>query len=185
MFLSGCFIMRCQLFNTLKSCLLSTKCSSHLELKSVVFCFLGYSGGCVVMRGRSPPGRWEVKDCRYFKAMSLCKQPVENGEKTEQEERWPFHPCYLDWESEPGLASCFKVMSSLHGHSHWDQHYFNSVHVSQIPLFQNCAWHTAGTKLIFWLSLSFQLYSKIILSQKLDKSLVTLKASSQGLISRS
>uniref|UniRef100_A0A8D1FZA3 C-type lectin domain-containing protein n=1 Tax=Sus scrofa TaxID=9823 RepID=A0A8D1FZA3_PIG len=71
-----------------------------------------YSGGCVVMRGRSPPGRWEVKDCRYFKAMSLCKQPVENGEKTEQEERWPFHPCYLDWESEPGLASCFKVFHS-------------------------------------------------------------------------
>ncbi|XP_045335921.1 secretory phospholipase A2 receptor isoform X3 [Leopardus geoffroyi] len=71
-----------------------------------------YSGGCVVMRGRNPPGRWEVKDCRQFKAMSLCKQPVGNQEKTEQEERWPFHPCYLDWESEPGLASCFKVFHS-------------------------------------------------------------------------
>ncbi|XP_036740081.2 secretory phospholipase A2 receptor isoform X2 [Manis pentadactyla] len=68
-----------------------------------------YSGGCVVMRGRSPPGRWEVKDCKHFKAMSLCKQPVGNRSKTEQEERWPLHPCYLDWESEPGLASCFKV----------------------------------------------------------------------------
>nr|XP_035926888.1 secretory phospholipase A2 receptor isoform X2 [Halichoerus grypus] len=71
-----------------------------------------YNGGCVVMRGRSPPGRWEVKDCRHFKAMSLCKQPVGKQEKTEQEERWPFHPCYLDWESEPGLASCFKVFHS-------------------------------------------------------------------------
>ncbi|KAM5268278.1 secretory phospholipase A2 receptor isoform 2-T2 [Hipposideros larvatus] len=71
-----------------------------------------YSGGCVVMRGRSPPGRWEVKDCRHFKAMSLCKQPVENLEKTEHKERWPFHPCYLDWESKPGLASCFKVFHS-------------------------------------------------------------------------
>ncbi|XP_047726132.1 secretory phospholipase A2 receptor isoform X1 [Prionailurus viverrinus] len=71
-----------------------------------------YSGGCVVMRGRNPPGCWEVKDCRQFKAMSLCKQPVGNQEKTEQEERWPFHPCYLDWESEPGLASCFKVFHS-------------------------------------------------------------------------
>ncbi|XP_016079150.1 PREDICTED: secretory phospholipase A2 receptor [Miniopterus natalensis] len=71
-----------------------------------------YSGGCVVMRGRSPPGRWEVKDCTHFKAMSLCKQPVENWEKTEHEEGWPFHPCYLDWESEPGLASCFKVFHS-------------------------------------------------------------------------
>ncbi|ELK28150.1 Secretory phospholipase A2 receptor [Myotis davidii] len=71
-----------------------------------------YSGGCVVMRGRSPPGRWEVKDCTHFKAMSLCKQPVESREKTEHEERWPFHPCYLSWESEPGLASCFKVFHS-------------------------------------------------------------------------
>ncbi|XP_032492764.1 secretory phospholipase A2 receptor isoform X4 [Phocoena sinus] len=71
-----------------------------------------YSGGCVVIRGRSPPGRWEVKDCRHFKAMSLCKQPVENQEKPEQEERWPFSSCYFDWESEPGLASCFKVFHS-------------------------------------------------------------------------
>lgn len=71
-----------------------------------------YSGGCVVMRGRNPPGRWEVKDCTHFKAMSLCKQPVESREKTEHEERWPFHPCYLSWESEPGLASCFKVFHS-------------------------------------------------------------------------
>lgn len=66
-------------------------------------------GGCVVMRGSSPLGLWEVKDCRRFKAMSLCKQPIENRDQTEHEERWPFHPCYLDWESEPGLASCFKV----------------------------------------------------------------------------
>ncbi|KAM9664360.1 secretory phospholipase A2 receptor [Trichechus inunguis] len=71
-----------------------------------------YSGGCVVMRGRNPPGRWEVKDCKHFKAMSLCKQPVEIWEKNEHEERWPFHPCYLGWESEPGLASCFKVFHS-------------------------------------------------------------------------
>ncbi|XP_036900502.1 secretory phospholipase A2 receptor isoform X1 [Sturnira hondurensis] len=71
-----------------------------------------YSGGCVVMRGRSPAGRWEVKDCTHFKAMSLCKQPVDNREKTEHEERWPFQPCYLDWESEPGLTNCFKVFHS-------------------------------------------------------------------------
>ncbi|XP_027632302.1 secretory phospholipase A2 receptor [Tupaia chinensis] len=71
-----------------------------------------YSGGCAVMRGRRPLGRWEVKDCKHFKAMSLCKQPIKNGEKTVHEERWPFHPCYLDWESEPGLANCFKVFHS-------------------------------------------------------------------------
>uniref|UniRef100_A0A8C5K055 Secretory phospholipase A2 receptor n=1 Tax=Jaculus jaculus TaxID=51337 RepID=A0A8C5K055_JACJA len=71
-----------------------------------------FGGGCVAMRGRSPLGRWEVKDCQSFKAMSVCKQPVEQWEKTEHAERWPFHPCYLDWESEPGLASCFKVFHS-------------------------------------------------------------------------
>ncbi|XP_062043233.1 secretory phospholipase A2 receptor [Lepus europaeus] len=70
------------------------------------------SGGCVAIRGRNPIGRWEVKDCEHFKAMSVCKQPVETREKMEHEERWPFHPCYLDWESQPGLASCFKVFHS-------------------------------------------------------------------------
>lgn len=129
LFLSGCFITRCQLPNTPKSCLPSTKCSRGLAVECY-FLLLGYSGGCVVMRGRNHPGRWEVKDCRHFKAMSLCKQPVENREKTEQEEGWPFHPCYLDWESEPGLASCFKVMWKLHEHSQWNQHYFNFVRVS-------------------------------------------------------
>jgi len=142
LFLSRCFITRCQLPNTLKSCLTSTKCSRGLVVQCC-FLLLGYSGGCVVMRGRSHPGRWEVRDCRHFKAMSLCKQPVENREKTKQEEGWPFHPCYLDWESEPGLASCFKVMWKLHGHSQWNQHYFNFVRVSWIPLFQNSAWQTA------------------------------------------
>lgn len=133
------FFMRCQLCNALKTCLPRTKCSSNSGIKKCCFLLLGYSGGCVVMRGRSPPGRWEVKDCRHFKAMSLCKQPVGKQEKTEQEERWPFHPCYLDWESEPGLASCFKVMPRVPRHSQWNQHYFSFVHVSQIPLLQTSA----------------------------------------------
>ncbi|KAM8788559.1 LOW QUALITY PROTEIN: secretory phospholipase A2 receptor [Rhynchonycteris naso] len=72
---------------------------------------MSYSSGCVVIRGRSPPGCWEVKNCTHFKAMSLCKQPVESQETPEHEERWPFHPCYLD-ESEQDLTSCFKVFHS-------------------------------------------------------------------------
>ncbi|XP_036600274.1 secretory phospholipase A2 receptor isoform X1 [Trichosurus vulpecula] len=71
-----------------------------------------YSGGCVVIRGRNPPGFWEVKDCRRFKAMSLCKQPVTAWKETEHEERWPFHPCSLGWESKPSLTSCYKVFHS-------------------------------------------------------------------------
>ncbi|KAM7316514.1 hypothetical protein ACRRTK_024245 [Alexandromys fortis] len=71
-----------------------------------------YSGGCVAMRGGSPLGRWEVKDCSNFKAMSLCKMPVKTWDKTELERRWPFRKCYADWESKSGLASCFKVFHS-------------------------------------------------------------------------
>ncbi|KAK2491550.1 hypothetical protein MC885_017652 [Smutsia gigantea] len=40
------------------------------------------------MRGRSPPGRWEVKDCKHFKAMSLCKQPVFHNEKVLMKRTW-------------------------------------------------------------------------------------------------
>lgn len=71
------------------------------------------------MRGGSSgaAGRWEVKDCGDFKAMSLCKMPVEIWEETDLEERWPFHPCFLAWESEAGLPSCFKVMSKLFAYS--------------------------------------------------------------------
>ncbi|XP_031226231.1 secretory phospholipase A2 receptor isoform X3 [Mastomys coucha] len=69
-------------------------------------------GGCVVVRGGSSLGRWEVKDCSNFKAMSLCKTPVKIWEKTPYEGQWPFHPCYMDWESDTGLASCFKVFHS-------------------------------------------------------------------------
>lgn len=65
------------------------------------------------MRGGSPLGRWEVKDCSNFKAMSLCKMPVKTWDKIELERRWPFRKCYVDWESKSGLASCFKVMSRL------------------------------------------------------------------------
>lgn len=69
------------------------------------------------MRGSSSPGFWEVKDCRNFKAMSVCKQPVKYQKKPEVELKLPFYPCYLDWESEPGLDNCFKVMPRLYGHS--------------------------------------------------------------------
>lgn len=82
-------------------------------IKMACFLLLGNRGGCVVVRGGSSLGRWEVKDCSNFKAMSLCKTPAKIWEKTEFEERWPFHPCSMDWESDTGLASCFKVMSKL------------------------------------------------------------------------
>lgn len=44
--------------------------------------------------------------------MFLCKQLVENQEIVEYEERWFFYFCYLDWELEFGLVSCFKVFYS-------------------------------------------------------------------------
>lgn len=121
-----CFIVMCQLFKTPESCLLEHKLFQSYYIKMVCFLLLGNRGGCVVVRGGSSLGRWEVKDCSDFKAMSLCKTPVKIWEKTELEERWPFHPCYMDWESATGLASCFKVMSKLSAYSFgpWSSPFF-------------------------------------------------------------
>uniref|UniRef100_A0A6I8NRT6 Secretory phospholipase A2 receptor n=1 Tax=Ornithorhynchus anatinus TaxID=9258 RepID=A0A6I8NRT6_ORNAN len=71
-----------------------------------------YNGGCVVMRGGNPPGLWEVKDCQRFRAMSLCKQPLNPHPETQREKIWPFEPCFLGWESKPNLPSCYKVFHS-------------------------------------------------------------------------
>lgn len=108
----------CVNYSTLQRTVFGTQeCYKRIILRWLVFLLLGYHGGCVVMRGGNSFGRWEVKNCSDFKAMSLCKTPIKVWEKTEFEGRWPFHPCYMDWESETGLASCFKVMSKLSAYS--------------------------------------------------------------------
>ncbi|XP_048455173.1 secretory phospholipase A2 receptor [Rhincodon typus] len=72
----------------------------------------GHSGGCVALvRGKSHI-LWEVKDCKTFKAMSLCEQKVTSAP---QPKSFPDQgmkakaKCHFGWESSPDLLNCFKV----------------------------------------------------------------------------
>uniref|UniRef100_A0A8C5U0H8 Secretory phospholipase A2 receptor n=1 Tax=Malurus cyaneus samueli TaxID=2593467 RepID=A0A8C5U0H8_9PASS len=68
-----------------------------------------HSGGCVAMRGQHPIGYWEVKSCKNFKAMSLCKQKADFYEEPELTFQKHSSSCYFGWESEPNLLSCYKI----------------------------------------------------------------------------
>ena len=53
-------------------------------------------------------GKWEVKDCKTFKAYSICKKYV--GPKREQDKPPKVtDPCPPGWQSGSGL-SCYKVV---------------------------------------------------------------------------
>ncbi|XP_048809440.1 secretory phospholipase A2 receptor isoform X1 [Lagopus muta] len=68
-----------------------------------------HSGGCVAMRGQDPVGYWEVKSCKDFKAMSLCKQKVNSYEEPELTFQRHLSSCYFGWESEGNLLNCYKI----------------------------------------------------------------------------
>ncbi|XP_011608367.2 secretory phospholipase A2 receptor [Takifugu rubripes] len=67
--------------------------------------------GCVVMSGGPALGRWEVKNCRTFKALSLCKQSIHNDNDFQLPQHFnhPNAPCPPGWESQAELLLCFKV----------------------------------------------------------------------------
>ncbi|XP_062043209.1 lymphocyte antigen 75 isoform X1 [Lepus europaeus] len=65
-------------------------------------------GGCVAMSTGKSLGKWEVKDCRNFRALSICKKmsgPVE----PEQIAPKPSDPCPDGWHSLTSGLSCYKV----------------------------------------------------------------------------
>ena len=68
-----------------------------------------HSGGCVAMRGQDPVGYWEVKSCKNFKAMSLCKQKISSYEEPELTFQRHLSSCYFGWESEGNLLNCYKI----------------------------------------------------------------------------
>ncbi|XP_074729478.1 secretory phospholipase A2 receptor isoform X3 [Strix uralensis] len=68
-----------------------------------------HSGGCVAMRGQHPVGYWEVKSCKNFKAMSLCKQKINSYEEPELTFQKHLSSCYFGWESEANLLNCYKI----------------------------------------------------------------------------
>lgn len=65
----------------------------------------------MAVRGQHPVGYWEVKSCKNFKAMSLCKQKINSYEEPELTFEKYSSSCYFGWESEPNLLNCYKVMS--------------------------------------------------------------------------
>uniref|UniRef100_A0ABI7Z057 Lymphocyte antigen 75 n=1 Tax=Felis catus TaxID=9685 RepID=A0ABI7Z057_FELCA len=65
-------------------------------------------GGCVAMATGKSLGKWEVKDCRKFRALSICKKisgPIEPEEVAPK----PEAPCPEGWHSFPSSISCYKL----------------------------------------------------------------------------
>ncbi|XP_048389603.1 lymphocyte antigen 75 isoform X2 [Stegostoma tigrinum] len=64
-------------------------------------------GGCVVMATGKTLGRWEIRNCKSFKAMSICKKSISNT--TETEETPPKGSCPPGWQTNADLQYCYKV----------------------------------------------------------------------------
>ena len=64
------------------------------------------------MSGGPALGRWEVKDCKSHKAMSVCEQNVSSYHDVHLPEHHidAYAPCPPGWESDSGLLHCFKVV---------------------------------------------------------------------------
>lgn len=69
---------------------------------------LASPGGCVAMSPGKSLGKWEVKDCKNFRALSICKKiskPLEPEEAAPK----PDGPCPEGWHTFPSSFSCYKV----------------------------------------------------------------------------
>ena len=53
-------------------------------------------------------GKWEVKDCRSFRALSICKK-ISGHSEPEKAAPKPEDPCPEGWHSFPSGLSCYKV----------------------------------------------------------------------------
>ncbi|XP_059872709.1 CD302 antigen isoform X2 [Delphinus delphis] len=65
-------------------------------------------GGCVAMATGKSLGKWEVKDCRSFRALSICKKISEHPEPEKAAPK-PEDPCPEGWHSFPSGLSCYKL----------------------------------------------------------------------------
>ncbi|KAM6174259.1 lymphocyte antigen 75 isoform 1-T1 [Erethizon dorsatum] len=65
-------------------------------------------GGCVAMSTGKTLGRWEVKDCRNFRALSICKK-ISGPLEPEEAAPSPDGPCPEGWHTFPSSLSCYKV----------------------------------------------------------------------------
>ncbi|KAG8510443.1 Lymphocyte antigen 75, partial [Galemys pyrenaicus] len=65
-------------------------------------------GGCVAMSTGKTLGKWEVKDCRSFRALSICKKMSRPAEPEGAPPK-PEVPCPEGWQEFPSSLSCYKV----------------------------------------------------------------------------
>ncbi|RXM30211.1 Lymphocyte antigen 75 [Acipenser ruthenus] len=65
-------------------------------------------GGCVVMSAGKSLGKWEVKDCKNFKAMAIYKKVIGNHTNPEPEID-PNASCQEGWYSGKDLLYCYKT----------------------------------------------------------------------------
>ncbi|KAK6485123.1 lymphocyte antigen 75 [Huso huso] len=65
-------------------------------------------GGCVVMSAGKSLGKWEVKDCKNFKAMAIYKKVIGNHKNPEPEID-PNASCQDGWYSGKDLLYCYKT----------------------------------------------------------------------------
>ncbi|XP_028662247.1 secretory phospholipase A2 receptor [Erpetoichthys calabaricus] len=71
------------------------------------------AGGCVAIAGGNLLGRWEVKDCKSFKAFSICKKPIGPLKESKLSDNINVYgPCPITWESKSELLYCYKVFHS-------------------------------------------------------------------------
>ncbi|KAM5280110.1 lymphocyte antigen 75 [Ctenodactylus gundi] len=65
-------------------------------------------GGCVAMSTGKSLGKWEVKDCKNFRALSICKK-ISGPQKPEEVAPKPDDTCPDGWHTFPSSLSCYKV----------------------------------------------------------------------------
>ncbi|XP_051022070.1 lymphocyte antigen 75 isoform X2 [Acomys russatus] len=65
-------------------------------------------GGCVAMSMGKTLGKWEVKNCRSFRALSICKK-MSGPPEPEEAAPKPDDPCPEGWHTFPSSLSCYKV----------------------------------------------------------------------------
>ncbi|PIN88410.1 hypothetical protein AB205_0220100, partial [Aquarana catesbeiana] len=104
-----------------------------------------FSGGCVAMSGGGDSlGKWEVKDCKQFKARSICKRGIGSA----QEEDIPkpnVTTCPDGWHSGSGMY-CYKISSTILDEFQEEDYFLRDCAALEIfaPMQRNVwTWHFA------------------------------------------
>ncbi|XP_053327205.1 lymphocyte antigen 75 [Spea bombifrons] len=79
-----------------------------------------FPGGCVAMATGQHLGKWEVKNCKAFKAQSICKKSI--GSPKPEDAPKPSGSCPEEWEAGSG-SQCYKLFhyKRLHRTRTWEE----------------------------------------------------------------